>query len=502
MSAPITLQPGQKVGSERFALIRELGRGGMGEVWLAQDERLQEPVALKFLPPELRADPVALDDLRRETARSHRLTHANIVRIHDLHEEAGGPAFIAMEYVAGPNLAALRLEQPGRVISWDFLKPLIQQLCPALDYAHSEKVIHRDLKPGNIMVDGKGRLKLADFGIAATVSDSVSRVSGRHATSGTLPYMSPQQLSGKRPSAADDIYALGATLYELLTSKPPFYTGDLTHQVLHEPAEPLDERLAGLELANPVPPDAAALIMACLAKEPTQRPQSARAVAEWIGLEITPKPSTESLERAMFAQEGSGQESTAVEPPAVSVPPRDQGKWKLPLLLTGAVAALVLAGTGVWYAVRHRDGSGETKSPATSAEATTAGVAREAAGQRPSGLQSPNPASTGPAAIGTFELANRPSVPFISTLADTIWLAKDSNGDSYCFQFLANGLLNYEAGRGIHSGGTWEANGDRVNLDINQGYASLSGTISGRKMAGDGHSRNGQTWTWEATPKQ
>src|SRR5438445_12984922 len=96
------LQSGQRVGGGRFTLIKPLGRGGMGEVWLAQDERLHEPVALKFLPSEIRSDPVALDDLRRETARSHRLTHPNIVRIYDLHEEPGDVSFIAMEYGDAP----------------------------------------------------------------------------------------------------------------------------------------------------------------------------------------------------------------------------------------------------------------------------------------------------------------------------------------------------------------------------------------------------------------
>jgi serine/threonine protein kinase len=100
MSEPGRLQPGRMVGGGRFTLVRAIGRGGMGEVWLAQDERLHEPVALKFLPLEVRADPVALDDLRRETARSHRLTHPNIVHIHDLHEEPGGRPFIAMESTA------------------------------------------------------------------------------------------------------------------------------------------------------------------------------------------------------------------------------------------------------------------------------------------------------------------------------------------------------------------------------------------------------------------
>src|SRR5208282_4611557 len=157
MSEPGALQAGQKIGGGRFILIQRLGRGGMGEVWLAQDERLHERVALKFLPPEVEADAGALDDLRRETARSHKLTHPNTVRLHDFQEPSGEAAFISMEYVDGPTLAGLRVAQASRVLSWDYLRPLVRQLCAALDYAHGENVIHRDLKPANVMADGKGR---------------------------------------------------------------------------------------------------------------------------------------------------------------------------------------------------------------------------------------------------------------------------------------------------------------------------------------------------------
>jgi type 1 glutamine amidotransferase len=347
------LQPGQKIGLARFTLIRQLGQGGMGVVWLAQDERLGESVALKFLPPEVRADPVALDDLRRETARSQRLAHPNIIRIHDLHEPEGEPAFISMEYVEGPTLSALRLQRPDRVMHWDELRPIVQQLCAALDYAHSEGVIHRDLKPANLMLDSKERLKLADFGIAAVVSDSVSRVSAQK-TSGTLAYMSPQQLTGKRPSVGDDIYSLGATLYELLTSKPPFFTGDLTHQILHEPTEPLDERLTALEIDNPIPADVAALVMACLAKESGQRPRSAQAVAAWIGLELGSQPSLASLGQEVLS------EPQPVEAMAGSVAeeaaPAQPGSNRKLLWAGVALAVFGLLGLVVWYgAIRgHR----------------------------------------------------------------------------------------------------------------------------------------------------
>ena len=278
------LTAGSRIGGGRFTLLRLLGRGGMGVVWLARDEQLREGVALKFLPPEIRHDAVALDDLRRETSRSRKLTHQHIIRIHDFYK-GDEEAFVSMEYVDGPNLSDLRLQQPDRVLKWSFLEPLIRDLCEALDYAHGEHIVHRDLKPANMMLDSRGRLKLADFGIAAIVTDTVSRLSSnRHGLSGTACYMSPQQLNGQLPQVTDDIYSLGATLYELLTSRAPFFTGDIAHQVRSFPPQPIDKRLAQLNLHNSVPPAVGTVIMKCLSKEPDQRPQNTREIADQIGL--------------------------------------------------------------------------------------------------------------------------------------------------------------------------------------------------------------------------
>jgi serine/threonine protein kinase len=279
-----SVEPGQVFGNGRYQIERKLGQGGMGMVWLATDLHLSEEVALKFLPAEIQFDPSALEDMRRETARSRKLSHPNIVRIHDLHEFPDEPPYISMEFIDGVTLSRLKSDQEQRCLPWDSLQILIEQLCSALEYAHAEQLVHRDLKPSNLMLDNNGRLKLADFGIAAVASDSLSRVSLQGNTSGTPAYMSPQQMDGRTPRITDDIYALGAMLYELLSSKPPFFRGDIPHQARNLPPDTIEERLAEFEIANTVPGAVGAMIMACLAKEPDQRPQSARVVSDWISL--------------------------------------------------------------------------------------------------------------------------------------------------------------------------------------------------------------------------
>jgi serine/threonine protein kinase len=215
---------GQKVFS-RYTLIRTLGRGGMGIVWLAHDEVLDRDVALKFLPEIIIQDRAVLEDLKRETKRSLELTHKSIVRIHDFVHDVVS-ACISMEYIDGDTLSNLRADKPAKIFEPDELKPWLSQLCDALDYAHNHaRIIHRDLKPSNLMISKRGHLKVADFGIARSLSDSVSMLTHARGTSGTLVYMSPQQLDGERGTHLDDIYSLGATIYELLTSKPPFYSG-------------------------------------------------------------------------------------------------------------------------------------------------------------------------------------------------------------------------------------------------------------------------------------
>jgi serine/threonine protein kinase len=353
------LAAGFLVGGGRFSLLRELGRGGMGLVWLAHDERLVTPVALKFLPQAVRTNPVALNDLRQETHKCRMLSHPNILRIYDLYEAPDEAAFISMEYVDGPSLWTLLSQQPKGFFSWDYLQPIVKQLCEALDYAHSERVIHRDLKPANMLLDDRQRLRLADFGVAAWAFASPVNNTERHRTSGTLAYMSPQQIDGKAASVTDDIHALGATLYELLSGHPPFYQNDIAYQVRNVLATPLSERLADLEVENEVPPAVAAMIMACLSKNPEQRPQSARAVADWIGCTDAKAAPTSSFVPVVFTAPETNapakeSKKTVVAPEAPTendAPlPAPENAWRRRLtMLVGSAGLGVLA----WLAWSH-----------------------------------------------------------------------------------------------------------------------------------------------------
>src|SRR6266446_1506953 len=282
----------------RYTLIRILGRGGMGIVWLARDEELEREVALKFLPDLIMHDHALLNELKRETKRSLELTHKNIVRIYDfVHAERSG--CISMEYINGDTLSNLRVQKEREVFEPNEIGPWTSQLCDALEYAHNHaKIIHRDLKPANLMVNKRGDLKVSDFGIARSLGDTVSRLTMERGRSGTLVYMSPQQLDGTRGTHLDDIYSLGATLYDLLTGKPPFYSGNIDKQIHERVAPPMTERRKDCDIEPAlVPPVWEETVAACLAKDPAKRPQSAAEVAQRLQLAGPPIARTVSVQR-------------------------------------------------------------------------------------------------------------------------------------------------------------------------------------------------------------
>jgi serine/threonine protein kinase len=280
--------PGSKVFGH-IRLERELGRGGMGVVWLAHDELIDLPIALKFLPDVVARDPEATDELKRELKRGLSLTHPGIVRVYRFEQDDTGAA-IAMEYVDGPTMSSLKAKQVGGCFDAREIEGWIEQCCAALDYAHHEaRIVHRDLKPRNLMLTSKGKLKIADFGVATSISDTVSRVSVNK-SSGTPAYMSPQQALGGDPSPSDDIYSLGATIFELLTGRPPFYQGNILAQVQQRVPPRMSERRAIFKITDKeaIPEVWEATIAACLAKHPEDRPQSAMRVLECLRGQCAP----------------------------------------------------------------------------------------------------------------------------------------------------------------------------------------------------------------------
>ncbi len=289
----------------RFTLRKVLGRGGMGIVWLAYDEELQRDVAMKFLPEMLTRDEEAINDLKRETRRSLDLTHHHIVRIYDFTQD-GESAAIVMEYVDGDSLSTLKTRQPGGCFGVSEIARWVGHFCLALDYAHRQaRVVHRDLKPANLMINSRGDLKVTDFGISRSLSDSMTRVSQSN-SAGTLAYMSPEQALGSSPAPADDIYAFGATLYDLLTGRPPFFRGNLQVQLENVMPPPMMQRRAELEHeAEPIPELWEEVIRSCLAKRPEDRPQSLLEVGNALGLfgagTTTARPAPKPAEAAPVA---------------------------------------------------------------------------------------------------------------------------------------------------------------------------------------------------------
>lgn len=265
---------------EHYTLQREIGRGVTSVVWLAIDEKSQSPVALKLLPDVILHDREAVDELRSEAERARQLDHPHIVRQLDFVHDPHGAAII-MEFVDGEALDTMKAARAGAPWDPSGIAGWMIQLCAALDYAHRvARLVHRDVKPANLLISKTGDLKLTGFGTSRSLSDSMTRVS-LTSTGGSLAYLSPEQALGASPSAADDIYAFGATVYELLTGRPPFYRGNLLHQLSTAVPPSMTDRRAELGHAGePISPLWEEVIQACLAKQSQDRPANMQEVAE------------------------------------------------------------------------------------------------------------------------------------------------------------------------------------------------------------------------------
>jgi serine/threonine protein kinase/Flp pilus assembly protein TadD len=289
VSAFAGLQPGVLFGG-RYQILGVLGQGGMGAVYKARDRELDRLIALKVIRPELATDPAILQRFKQELILSRNITHKNVVRIYDL-GEAEGIRFISMEYVDGEDLRTI-LRREGKLSTKDAIS-VVEQVCRALDSAHSEGVIHRDLKPQNIMRDRHGRIVVMDFGLARSLGDSGLTQTG--AIVGTLEYMSPEQALGTTLDPRSDIFSVGLIFYELLTGKAPYEADTAIASLMKRTRE---EARAASDVDPCVPRSLSAIVSRCLEREPANRYHSAVELLQQLTTwEANPNISAESLSK-------------------------------------------------------------------------------------------------------------------------------------------------------------------------------------------------------------
>ena len=325
------LQIGDLLGG-RYEILQLLGEGGMGAVYKATDRALDRFVALKVIRPELASNPSILARFKQELLLAHQVTHRNVIRIYDL-GEAEGVKFITMEFIEGRDLRSI-IREKNKFAPEEAVE-VIQQVCQALDAAHSVGVIHRDLKPQNIMQDGTGRMLVMDFGLARTLEGDGMTQTG--AIVGTMEYMSPEQSLGKDLDQRSDIFALGLILYEMLTGKQPFAAESALASLIkrtQERATPVSD------VDAQIPGALSGIVSKCLERDLDQRYQNVSAILADLN--------TWKDKRAA----GTIKFDASVKPLGRPIP------WPL---IAGIVTVLVLATTG--FLLRGKLFGPSTKTP-------------------------------------------------------------------------------------------------------------------------------------------
>jgi eukaryotic-like serine/threonine-protein kinase len=299
----------ETLAAGRYRIERELGHGGMATVYLARDEELGRPVAIKVLPDHLAGDEAFRARFVREAKLAARLSHPNVVGVYD-----AAASFIVMEYVPGRSLAEAGRIPFGRVVD------LGVHACAGLQHAHEAGLVHRDVKPANLLVRDDGVLKIADFGIARAAEST------RHTQAGTLlgtaAYLAPEQISGGDATPASDVYSLGAVLYELLTGRPPHSFSSLA-ELAAKQADGLIEPVCDLEPG--VPREVEAAVMHALARDPPFRPGSAAELGQELAAGRADEHPTRPLPRRRI----------------VSIPGRGGALWLVAAIVVAAIAVVL-----------------------------------------------------------------------------------------------------------------------------------------------------------------
>jgi serine/threonine-protein kinase len=327
---PTTLAPGTAFGT-RYRIESLLGEGGMGAVYRAYDTELGRTVALKLVRPELATSPQTMQRFKQELLLASKISHKNILRIHDL-GDAGGVKFITMALVEGTDLSGV-IEKGGR-LPFDRALKFTRQLCSALEAAHSEGVVHRDLKPQNILIDQSDNIYVSDFGLAKSLEAEATMMTRSGQILGTPRYMSPEQVEARDVDHRADIYSMGLIIYEMFTADIPF-RGESAMQLMYQrvTAEPQDPRTIFPEM----PDYLATIILKCLERDPAKRYQTAREVLDDLDAQnapaLSPSATTTTTTSAPKAGPKPGSATISIEIP------RPTGRWGI---VIGAVALAVV----------------------------------------------------------------------------------------------------------------------------------------------------------------
>src|SRR2546427_7037541 len=309
---------------ERYRIVGLVGKGGMGEVYRADDLKLGQPVALKFLPEHLLSDGAALARFHREVRVARQVSHKNVCRVYDI-GEVDGRHFLSMEFIKGEELSSL-LHRIGRLPS-DKAIQIARQICAGLSAAHDVGVLHRDLKPANVMIDEHGNARITDFGLAGLAEEF--REDEIHA--GTPAYMAPEQLEGRTFTVRSDIYSLGLVLYELFTGRKAFEAPTLGELVKLRRSDTTPTTPS--EIVKGLDPLVEKVIDRCMQKDPSQRPSSALQVAAAL-------PGGDPIAAALAAGETPSPEMVAAAP--------TEGILK-PVVATGLlVTCIAVLALGCW----------------------------------------------------------------------------------------------------------------------------------------------------------